>query len=156
MKQIGRIILYIFLGSFIFIQFFRVEKNISEESSVDDFFVHNPSLPVALMTTMKTSCYDCHSDNTIYPWYATIAPFSWIIDKHIRNGKNEFNFSSYGSLSDKQKISALSAICDMISDTIMPPPNYLMLHKDATLDAADITAICDWADGAALSIMRNK
>jgi len=156
MKNIGRIILYIFLGSFIFIQFFRVEKNLGEEMQADDFFVQNPSMPEALMTQMKTSCYDCHSNTTQYPWYASIAPFSWVIDQHIRNGKDELNLSEYGSLESKKKISVLSKICEVISDSAMPPSNYLMLHGDAALDADDITAICDWADGMALFIMRNR
>ena len=156
MKNIGRIILYIFLGSFIFIQFFRVEKNLGEVNKQDDFFVQNQSLPASLMATMKTSCYDCHSNHTIYPWYANIAPFSWLIDQHIRNGKDELNLSEYGSLTSKQKISVLTKICDAISDSTMPPANYLMLHKDVALDSDDITAICDWSDGMALFIMRNK
>jgi len=156
MKNIGRIILYIFLGSFIFIQFFRVEKNLGEEMQADDFFVQNPSMPEALMTQMKTSCYDCHSNTTQYPWYASIAPFSWVIDQHIRNGKDELNLSEYGSFDNKKKISVLTKICEMISDSTMPPSNYLMLHSDAALDTDDITAICDWADGTALFIMRNN
>lgn len=156
MKNIGRIILYIFLGSFVFIQFLRVEKNISKETSPQDFFIQNPSMPESLMATVKTSCYDCHSDNTNYPWYANIAPFSWIIDQHIRNAKDELNFSRYDSLTDKQKISVLTDICDAISDSTMPPANYLMFHKDAALDADDITAICDWTDGMALFIIRSR
>ena len=156
MKNIGRIVLYIFLGSFIFIQFFRIDKNIEEKSSPDDFFIQNPSLPEALMTNFKTSCYDCHSNHTKYPWYASVAPFSWIIDQHVRNGKDELNLSEYGALSDKQKISALTKICEVISDSTMPPANYLMFHQDAALDADDIYAICDWSDGMALFIMRNR
>jgi hypothetical protein len=156
MKNIGRIILYIFLGSFIFIQFFRVEKNQSEEVSQDDFFVQNPSMPEAMVSQLKTSCYDCHSNFTQYPWYASIAPFSWVIDQHIRNGKDELNLSEYGSFDNKKKISVLSKICEMISDSSMPPNNYLMLHSDAALDADDISAICDWSDGMALFIMRNR
>lgn len=156
MKNVGRIILYILLGSFIFIQFFRVEKNHSEEVSQDDFFVQNASIPEPLKMQLKTSCYDCHSNHTIYPWYANVAPFSWIIDQHIRNGKDELNLSEYGSLEDKKKISVLTKICEVINDSTMPPSNYLMLHGDAALDADDITAICDWADGMALYIMRNS
>ncbi|MEN8225165.1 MAG: heme-binding domain-containing protein [Bacteroidota bacterium] len=156
MKNTGRIILYIFLGSFIFIQFFGVERNQREEISPDDFLKQNPSLPEALILNIKTSCYDCHSDHTNYPWYAQVAPFSWIIDQHIDNGKQELNLSEYGSLDAKQKISVLNDICEAISDSTMPPANYLMLHQDAALDADDITAICDWADEKAMFIMRNR
>ena len=155
-KNVGRIILFIFLGSFIFIQFFGVEKNYTEEVSANDFIVQNASLPETMAAQLKTSCYDCHSDNTVYPWYAHIAPFSWVIDQHIRNGKEELNFSEYGTLDRIKKISVLNSLCEVISDSTMPPPNYLMLHQYAALDADDITALCDWADGMALFIMRNK
>lgn len=156
MKNKGRFILIILLGSFLLIQLWQVDKNRGEENPPDDFFRHNPSIPESMMHTIKTSCYDCHSNHTNYPWYAHVAPFSWILDQHIKNGKQELNFSDYGSLSDKQKISVLSSICEVISDSTMPPANYLMLHKDAALDLDDITAICDWSEEKALFIMRNR
>ena len=156
MKKIVRISLYILLGSFIFIQFLRVEKNVSKEISPYDFLEVNKTMPEALKANFRTSCYDCHSNHTEYPWYAHIAPFSWIIDQHIRNAKHEINFSAYDSLSGKQKIALLDEICEVVSDSNMPPQNYLMLHQKAALDFDDITAICDWADGAAFGILRNK
>ncbi|HSG67825.1 MAG TPA: heme-binding domain-containing protein [Bacteroidales bacterium] len=156
MKNKGRIILYLLLGSFIIIQLFPVDKNTSEEVSSSDFIAQNPSLPDALKATIKTSCYDCHSNNTIYPWYAKVAPFSWIIGQHIENGKHELNFSEYGDLDKQKKISVLNKICEVIEEGEMPPANYLMLHKDAVLDEDDTEAICDWADGIALFIMRNE
>lgn len=104
----------------------------------------------------KTSCYDCHSDNTEYPWYASISPFSWGIDQHIRNGKAELNLSVFGTLNSKEKIAVLDEICEVLNDSIMPPENYLMLHPDAAMDNDDITAICDWADDLAFSIMRGR
>ena len=156
MRKIGRISLFILLGSFIFIQFLRVNPNVSEEISPYDFLEVNKSLPYALKATLKVSCYDCHSNHTNYPWYAHIAPFSWIIDQHIRNGKQELNFSEYDSLGKRKKIAILDEICEVISDSTMPPANYLMLHREAALDFDDITAFCDWADGAAFSILREE
>jgi hypothetical protein len=156
MKKIGRISLYILLGSFIFIQFLRVEKNVSHEVSPNDFLVANHDLPEMLQSAIKTSCYDCHSNNTNYPWYAHIAPFSWIIDQHIRNGKHELNFSQFDTLSSKKKIAILDEICEVVGDSTMPPQNYLMLHRDAALDFDDISALCDWIDAASFRIMREK
>jgi len=156
MKRIGRISIYVLLGSFIFIQFFSVDKNSSEEVSPHDFLLVNKHLPDPLKETFRTSCYDCHSDHTNYPWYAHIAPFSWLIGQHIKNGKSHVNFSAYDTLSPRKKIALLDKICEVIGDSSMPPANYLMLHQDAALDFDDITAICDWADGAAFSIMREK
>lgn len=156
MKTKGRIILVVLLGSLLLIQLWQVDKNLGEKHPPDDFIVQNPSLPESLANSIRRSCYDCHSNHTNYPWYAHVAPFSWIINQHINNGKEELNFSVYGSLEDKVKISVLTSICEVISDSTMPPANYLMLHEDAALDSDDISAICDWSEGIALFIMRNR
>jgi len=156
MKKIGRVSLYILLGSFLFIKFMRVEKNVSDEVSPHDFLEGNQYMPEMLQSAIRTSCYDCHSDNTNYPWYAHIAPFSWIIDKHIRNGKDELSFSRFDTLSSMKKIAILDEICEAVSDSTMPPQNYLMLHRDAALDFDDISALCDWIDAASFRIMREK
>ncbi len=156
MKRIGRVSLYILLGSFIFIQFLRTEKNVSDEVSPFDFLEVNADMPDMLQASFKTSCYDCHSNNTNYPWYAHLAPFSWIIDQHIRNGKSEMNFAGYETLDDRHKIGLLDDICEAVSDSTMPPQNYLMLHRDAILTPEDITAICEWTETEALGIIRKK
>ncbi len=156
MKKIGRISLYILLGSFILIQFLRTNKNISEEASAGDFILTSADMPVGLQNTFVSSCYDCHSDNTNYPWYASIAPFSWIIDQHIRNGKQHLNFSVYDSLSKREKVGLMDEICEVVSDSSMPPANYLMLHRDAILTADEIMAICDWTETEAMIIIRKK
>jgi len=156
MKKIGRIILYIFLGSFILIQFFRVQKNNSETVSPNDFLIVNADMPEAMQEDFRLSCYDCHSNHTNYPWYAHVAPFSWIIDQHIRNGKDNLNFSEYDTLSTRKKIALLDQICEVISDSSMPPQNFLLLHQDAILSAEDMAEICDWSDFKALQLLRNK
>ena len=156
MKKIGRISLYILLGSFILIQFLRTNKNISEEASAGDFILTSADMPVGLQNTFVSSCYDCHSDNTNYPWDASIAPFSWIIDQHIRNGKQHLNFSVYDSLSKREKVGLMDEICEVVSDSSMPPANYLMLHRDAILTADEIMAICDWTETEAMIIIRKK
>ena len=156
MKKIGRIIFYIFLGSFILIQFFRVEKNNSETVSPNDFLIVNADMTEAMQEDFRVSCYDCHSNQTNYPWYAHIAPFSWIIDQHIRNGKDNLNFNEYDTLGTREKIALLDHICEVISDSSMPPQNFLMLHQDAILSAEDMAAICDWSESKALQLLRNK
>ena len=156
MKKIGRLSLYLILGSFIVIQFFGVEKNTSEAVPASDFLKVHENMPVELSDIFKTSCYDCHSNNTNYPWYAHVAPFSWLIDQHIRNGKRELNFNVYDTLSNRKKIGLLDEICEVVSDSSMPPSNYLMLHSDAILSEEDKTILCDWAEEEALMLMRKK
>lgn len=156
MKSKGGIILIILIASFAFIQLWQVEKNQDTGNNPNDFLEQNPSMPEPMAEIIARACYDCHSNHTNYPWYAHVAPFSWIIDQHIVNGKAELNFSQYGSLSSKQKIGVLSSVCDVIIDSLMPPANYLILHRDAQIDAETAISICDWSDEAALKIMRNR
>lgn len=156
MKKLGKISLYIILGSFIFIQFLRVDMNTSDEVPVHDLLLVHPEMASDLQQTFHTSCYNCHSDNTNYPWYAYIAPFSWVIDQHIRNGKHEANFNGYDTLDKRQKIGLLDKICEVVSDSSMPPSNYLMLHPEAVLSEDDIAAICDWTETEALNLLRRK
>jgi len=156
MKKIGRISLYILVGSFIFIQFFRIQKNISTEVPENDFLRAHPKMQAELQQVFTTSCYDCHSNNTNYPWYASIAPFSWVIDQHIRNGKFEMNFNDYDTHGKKQKIRLLDDICEVVSDSSMPPSNYLMLHPDAILSEEEKTGICEWTETEALILLRKK
>jgi hypothetical protein len=156
MKKIGRLILYILVGSFVFIQFFRVKMNTTEEISANDFLLVHSDIPTELHDVFKTSCYDCHSNNTNYPWYGYVAPFSWVLDQHIRNGKHELNFSEYDTLSSRKKIAILDEICEVVSDSSMPPSNYLMLHSDAILSEEDKAMLCDWAEKEALALLRRK
>lgn len=154
MKKIGRIILYMLLGSFVLIQFFRVQKNVSEDAVPHDFLQVHSDMPKNLQQNFRISCYDCHSNNTNYPWYALVAPFSWVIDQHIRNGKDEHNFNAYDSLGKRQKIAFLDQICEVVSDSSMPPQNYLMLHSDAALSADEILLICNWTETEAIKLLR--
>jgi hypothetical protein len=97
-RKIGLLLLIVF----IIIQFIPVALNQSEVVPKEDFIeIIQPSDEVALIITY--SCYDCHSENTIYPWYNKIAPVSWWINHHVEEGKNELNFSAWDTYSDKRK-----------------------------------------------------
>ena len=133
MKKIIRMSLIILLASFVLIQFFRVDPNTTEEIPATDFLLAHDDMPAELKDVFVVSCYDCHSNNTNYPWYGHVAPFSWLLDQHIRNGKHELNFSEYDTLPSRKKIAILDEICEVVSDSSMPPSNYLMLHADAIL-----------------------
>ncbi len=155
MKKTGRFLFYLLVGSFILIQFYQVDMNTSSKSTPHDFLQTAGDMPEGLPEVFKTSCYDCHSDNTIYPWYAYFAPFSWIINQHIQNGKAEMNFAHYDTLGKRQKIAFLNDLCEVVSDSSMPPQNYLILHRDAILTEDHVIAICDFADTEAMLLLRS-
>ena len=79
---------------FIGMQFYRPEKNISKTYSTS-FFENETNPPAPILTTLQSKCYDCHSNNTEYPWYNNIAPVSYWIDAHVEDGKKHLNFSNW-------------------------------------------------------------
>jgi hypothetical protein len=142
----------IVIGGFIIMQFFRPERNRPEVETGDLGAVI--SVPDSISALLKNSCYDCHSNQTDYPWYSKVAPVSWYLHTHIRKGKDALNFSEFGNLDKSKQIKALTDICDMVDSETMPLKSYLMIHRKARIDRSGAKAICDWSDEEALKIMR--
>lgn len=82
---------------------------------------------------LKTSCYDCHSDEVTYPWYTNIAPVSWWIKHHINEGREHLNFSKWGTYSTKKADHKLEECVEMINEDEMPMGSYTIMHSDAKL-----------------------
>jgi hypothetical protein len=136
---------------FIAIQFIRPARNKNGQvlpTAISKMY----SLPENVQATLKTACYDCHSNNTQYPWYADVQPVRSFLDWHIKEGKEELNFSEFGSYSHRRQISKLKAIGDNIHDGSMPLSSYTLIHKNARLSEAEKTAIIDWARKTADSL----
>jgi hypothetical protein len=136
----------IFLGLllvFIAIQFIRPAKNISTGPNAHDATTRYPT-PAPVKQLLTVACFDCHSNNTRYPWYAEIQPVAWWLASHVRDGKNELNFSELGSYSKKTAIRRLEACMDEVTDRAMPLPSYRWTHADARLTNAQIKTLTDW------------
>lgn len=95
---------------------------------------------------LQRSCTDCHSNNTAYPWYAHVSPFSWFLDGHIRDGRRELNFSEWGAYESRRKTKTLEEICEQVQEGSMPLRSYLWVHRDAVLQEGDAVALCNWAE----------
>jgi hypothetical protein len=145
MKKILKIFSVLLVLAFIIIQFInRPEKTSSNEITEDDI-TRQANLPSDVEKILKRSCYDCHSNQTVWPWYSNIAPVSWLVAKDVREGRKDMNFSTWGKLSDNKKSKLLSEICDLISENEMPLPVYLIMHSEAKLSDEDKKILCDWA-----------
>ena len=103
--------------------------------------------PADIMAIFKVSCYDCHSNNTNYPWYTKIAPFSFGISRHVDLGRKWLNFSEWESYSEKQKDEKLEHIFKAVH-TAMPLRNYVALHPEADLTKEQRQRIRDWTGKA--------
>lgn len=129
------------------IQFFRPAQNVSSElPGKDDVGVRFPPSP-HVQHLLAVACYDCHSNNTRYPWYAQVEPVGWWLASHVKDGKRHLNFSVIGSYTPKRLGHAFSKISDQVTEHDMPLGSYTLIHRDARLSAADIRAVADWADG---------
>lgn len=131
--KISKIILLILLIVFVGIQFIPTKRNQSESVPNTDFMIVN-NVPNNIKATLQTSCYDCHSNYTSYPWYNTVQPVAWFLENHIEEGKAELNFSEWDNYSNRRKKSKLKSIVSQIKDNKMPLSSYTFIHKEAVLD----------------------
>lgn len=93
-------------------------------------------VPVTIEKSLQVSCYDCHSNNTQYPWYNKIQPAAWYLEEHIQEGKSELNFSEWATYSDRRKTSKLRAIIKQIENEEMPLESYTLVHGAAVLSTS--------------------
>jgi len=94
-------------------------------------------------TILDRSCQDCHSNRTNWPWYSHVAPVSWIVSQHVREGREMLDFSAWTDRPHSESERML--ICDAVSSGGMPLASYTMIHRTAKLSKLDIKLICDWA-----------
>lgn len=127
----------------IVIQFFPITLNESDTVPQSDFMVEN-QVPATIKNRLQVSCYDCHSNNTDYPWYSKIQPAAWYLEDHIQDGKDELNFNEWAEYSDRRKNSKLRSIISQIEEDKMPLDSYTLIHKDAILSDEDKRVIIDY------------
>ena len=128
---------------FIVIQFIQPPRNISSKQLPTDI-VNIVAVPERVKDILQNSCYDCHSNNTHYPWYSFIQPAAWWMASHIKKGKANLNFSEFGAYSNRKQQSKMQAIVNSFDDRTMPLSSYTMMHKNARLSADDKIMIQDW------------
>lgn len=129
------------------IQFYRPEKNISKENDTA-IFIQETNPPEDVRTILKNACFDCHSNNTVYPWYNNIAPVSFWLADHIEEGKSHLNFSEWSSYPADRKDHKLEELYEETERKSMPLKEYTWTHQDAKLTDAQIEAVVQWAKEA--------
>ncbi len=138
----------IFIGlllTLVVIQFIRPAKNQSSTLSANDIS-HVYAVPPAINEIFKKSCNDCHSNNTVYPWYSNLQPVAWWLENHVNDGKRHFNFSEFASYTPKKQHHKLEEFIEMVKEEEMPLNSYTWIHKEAILTTEEKLAISSWAD----------
>ena len=126
------------------IQFIHPAANKSDQILVTDIS-KTVTIPGNVQAILKNACFDCHSNNTVYPWYSNFQPMAWFMASHIKEAKEKLNFSEFGSYSPRRQISKLDGIANSIKDDIMPLSSYKMMHKNANLSANEKALLINWA-----------
>lgn len=139
-KRIGLGLLVVLLV----IQFIRPARNTSESESANEISNHY-AVPAEIHAVLKTSCYDCHSNNTKYPWYSQIQPVAWWLQSHINEGKGELNFSEFGTYEQKKAKHKFEEIEEVVREGEMPLSSYTFIHRDTKLSQEQSAAIALWA-----------
>ncbi|MEK6565487.1 MAG: heme-binding domain-containing protein [Bacteroidota bacterium] len=103
-------------------------------------------VPPHISTIIERSCYDCHSNKTVWPWYSYIAPTSWLVARDVHKGRGEMNFTEWNKYKTLRVISKLDQICMNVNQQTMPLPIYLTMHPSARLTQAEIDTVCAWVE----------
>ncbi len=139
-KKIAWALLLVFVG----MQFIRPGKN---QDSTDHLasFLSETNPPADVRELLKTSCYDCHSNHTEYPWYNAVAPVSYWLADHVNEGKEHLNFSAWNTYDAKRRDHKLEEVVETVEEGEMPLNEYTWTHEGARLTEAQREAIIAWA-----------
>lgn len=135
----------VLLIAFIAIQFIRPAKNKAEGISDNDI-TKIYTVPDDVQNILKTSCYDCHSNNTVYPWYAEVQPIAWWLDNHVKDGKKDLNFSEFGAYRINRQYRKLEEVNEMTEEGEMPLDSYLWIHNNAKLNPQQLLILTNWVN----------
>src|SRR6185369_7773704 len=141
-----RKILWLLLLGIIIIQFIHPKPNKSKGDQPNYIGKVYP-VPEKVHAILVKACFDCHSNNTRYPWYSNLQPADWWMAGHIRKGKAELNLDDFTKRSPRYQYNKMEAVADEVKKGDMPLNSYLWIHKDAKLTDDEKNTIMDWAAG---------
>lgn len=144
MKKFLKYLLYFGLVVLVVIQFFRPKANASAVDAnhqITAAFV----VPDQVQTILKKACNDCHSNNTVYPWYSKIQPVAWWLDEHVNDGKKHINFDEYASYKLRRQYHKFEEIIEQVESNEMPLSSYTLIHSEAKLTASEKAILIAWS-----------
>ena len=125
-------------------QLYQPARNESFEQDITANFTKVYNVPKNVEAIVRTSCYDCHSNNTNYPWYSNIQPVRFFMEHHIKEAKEDLNFSEWGNYSKRKQENKLDRIVKQIKSDEMPLASYTLIHKNARLTTVQKKEVMDW------------
>ncbi len=144
-----RLFQYILMGialGFVIIQFFQIDKSAPSFKPENDFLAVE-EVDERTQLILKEACYDCHSNETVYPWYTSVQPIAWRVAEHIEHGREHLNFSDWGMLPKSEKKHAIHEIVEVMEEGEMPLKDYTLVHAEARLTKEDQNHLIQFVKG---------
>lgn len=141
MKRILRFVLIGLGVLFVALQFIPVERTNPPVTGLVD-------APEDVLTTLRRSCWDCHSNETDWPWYAYVAPMSLRVSQHVWIGREHVNFTEWDGYDAEERDESYEEIAKEIDRGGMPLKDYLLVHRNAKLTTSDRERLVSWAESA--------
>jgi hypothetical protein len=132
-----KIIAALLIVAFVGIQFTYIERSNPPITGEID-------APAQVKELLRRSCYDCHSNESVWPWYSYIAPASWLVADDVTEGRAELNFSEWNGYDDKKKQKKIKETWEEVNEGEMPQWYYILMHPEARLSDADKKTLRDW------------
>ncbi len=152
-KKKRRTVWYILAGTVFAIQFIPIDKPGVNTNNPNDLLKNN-NIPITIALKLRESCYDCHSNETIFPWYSKITPVNLLINKDIKKGRTHLNFSDWQSKKKIERATDLDKISTVVNTGEMPLKIYSLMHSKSHLTEKDKKDITGWAEQFAEKIFK--
>lgn len=145
---------FIVVGSIVFVMMQFIQPN-RDNPAIDASMTMQTQLniPSEISALLNRGCKDCHSNQTVWPFYSYVAPASWLVSYDVMEGRKHLNISEWGTYKEGKKIQKLSGIYQAVNDRSMPLPKYIPLHPEANFTDAERTALSSWAQSEAERLM---
>ena len=105
------------------------------------------AVPPPVMATLRRACFDCHSSETRWPWYAPLPPASYLLARDVREGRAQLDWSHWEEYNRFDRAELLDKVCERASSGVMPPWPYRLAHRNASLQERDLRELCAWTRG---------
>ncbi len=152
MKKTLKYLAYGLLLALVISQFIPTELP-ENNSDLSNDIVVTEQAPDEVKIILRKACYDCHSNQTVYPWYSQVAPVSWLVAKDTREARDELNFSDWAELSKRKKIKILNEMAEEVEEKNMPMKIYTVIHRDAALTDEEISTLISWTKSRSDNIL---
>jgi hypothetical protein len=154
MRKVLQAIGWLFLITLVVIQFFHSKKNIHPGDQVYALAKLH-LVPDDVRLILRKACDDCHTNNTVYPWYSRIQPVDWWLNDHVVEGKQHLNFDSFSAKPAWFRYHIMEEVVDEVKEGKMPLNSYTWIHKDAILTQDERSKLTSWAR-AVMDEMKQK